>query len=107
MREAEEGLALRYAGDGRSGRDRKKSAATASDSFQYTSGNEVIIQPINNTEKKGMSSFITMLIGLAVGCALMFVLVLPARIRSASSDMNEQMQGISDELTAKNADLEE
>ncbi len=107
MREAEKGLALRYAGDGRSGRDRKKSAATASDSFQYTSGNEVIIQPINNTEKKGMSSFITMLIGLAVGCALMFFLVLPARIRSASSDMNEQMQGISDELTAKNADLEE
>ena len=48
-----------------------------------------------------------MLIGLAVGCALMFFLVLPARIRSASSDMNEQMQGISDELTAKNADLEE
>jgi tetratricopeptide (TPR) repeat protein len=107
LKEAEDGLALRYAGDGRMGRDRKKSAATASDSFQYTSGNEVIIQPINSAEKKGMPTFITMLIGLVVGCALMFFLVLPARIRSASAQMNEQMQSISDELNSKNADLEE
>ncbi|MBO6146960.1 MAG: tetratricopeptide repeat protein [Lachnospiraceae bacterium] len=105
LREAEEGIRARYADEG-AGSSKKKSV-TASDSFTYMSGNETIIQPINTGEKKGVSGIISLIIGVAIGCAIMFFLVLPARLRAVSTQMNDQLKAVSDELTAKNADLVE
>ena len=105
LREAEEGIRARYADEG-AGSSKKKSV-TASDSFTYMSGNETIIQPINTGEKKGVSGIISLIIGVAIGCAIMFFLVLPVRLRAVSTQMNDQLKAVSDELTAKNADLVE
>ena len=105
LKEAEDGLAARYSGDA-PGR-RKSDKNTSADAITYTSGNETIIQPVNSAERRSSSTLLSILIGIAVGCALMFFLVLPSRIRSASEQMNEQMKEVSDELTSKNADLEE
>ena len=105
LREAEEGIRARYSDD--SAGSSKKKSVTASDSFTYMSGNETIIQPINTGEKKGVSGIISLIIGAAIGCALMFFLVMPARLRAVSTQMNDQLKAVSDELTAKNADLVE
>ena len=105
LREAEEGIRARYSDE--STVSSKKKSVTASDSFTYMSGNETIIQPINTGESKGISGVISLIIGVAIGCALMFFLVMPARVRAVSNQMNDQLKAVSDELTAKNADLVE
>ncbi len=91
--------------NGRSSRPGKTRAA--SDSIVYQSGNETIIQPVNTSEKSGSSAFLNILIGLAVGVALMWFLVLPARIRSSGKETGQQLVDVSNELTAKSADIDE
>ncbi|MCR5747345.1 MAG: tetratricopeptide repeat protein [Lachnospiraceae bacterium] len=105
IREADEGINRRNANNGRG--DSGSQTRGGSDSITYRSGNETIIQPVNTVEKKGTSSILNILMGALIGAALMFFLVLPARINSASAEMNEQLKQVSDELTVKNADLEE
>ena len=105
LKEAEAGISQRYAGE--TPKKRRSATRTSADSITYTSGNETIIQPVNTIEKRSPSVLLNLLIGAAIGCALMFFLVLPARIRSASEKMNTQLKEVSDELTVKNADLEE
>ena len=106
LKEAEDGIAARYA-DEPAAKRKKGGSRASSDSITYTSGNETIIQPVNTGERRGSSALLNILIGAVIGCALMFFLVLPARIRSASADMNDQLKEVSDELTSKNADIEE
>ena len=106
LKEAEEGIASRYSGDG-SLRRRRGEGRTSADAITYTSGNETIIQPINSVERGGSSTLLNIGIGLIIGVLLMLFLVLPARIRSANNRMNDQLKEVSDELTVKNADIEE
>ncbi len=106
LKEAEEGIEARYAEA--SGFRRKRGPGRASaDAITYTSGNETIIQPVNSAERGGSSALLNIVIGVIVGSLLMLFLVLPARIRSASNKMNDQIKEVSDELTIKNADIEE
>lgn len=106
LKEAEDGIAARYAEEPGSRKKKGKSRAS-SDSITYTSGNETIIQPVNTGERRNSSALLNILIGIIIGCALMLFLVLPSRIRSASEEMNDQLKEVSDELTSKNADIEE
>ncbi len=77
------------------------------EAITYQSGNETIIQPLNSQERSGSITVLNILIGLAIGAAIMWFLVLPARIQSARNEINEELQNVSDELTKKSADLEE
>ena len=79
----------------------------SSESIVYKSGNETIIQPLNTPEKSGSSAFLNILIGLGVGMALMWFLVLPARVRTAGNSAQEEIQKVSNELTEKSADIDE
>ena len=105
MKEAEEGLTARY--EGEKGRDAGRKGNESADAYTYRSGNETIIQPVNVENKKNASTMLNLIIGVAIGCAAMFFLVMPARISRASGQMNDQLKAVSDELTSKNADLEE
>ncbi len=105
LREAEEGIRIRNNAEGRG--DDAGPVTVGGDAITYRSGNETIIQPVNTVERKGGSSILNIIIGALIGCALMFFLVLPARINKASEQMNAQLKQVSDELTSKNADLEE
>ncbi len=107
LREAEEGIAARFAGETAASRRKKSGSRTSQDAITYTSGNETIIQPVNSVERHSSSAILNILIGAVVGAALIFFLVLPARIRNASEEMNAQIKEVSDELTVKNADIEE
>lgn len=77
------------------------------DAFTYQSGNETIIQPINEREHGSSFTVLNIIIGLIVGAAIMWFLVLPARIQSAKGETSEQLKETSDELTSRNADVGE
>lgn len=86
--------------------DRKKKK-TADDTIIYQSGNETIIQPIPPVEKKGLKTILSALAGLLLGVLVMWIIVLPARMRVAQSNQNSQLVEVSKELTEKSATLEE
>ena len=50
---------------------------------KYQSGNETIIQPVNMKEGRGVTSLLNLGIGLAIGIAIAFFLILPARDRKS------------------------
>ena len=77
------------------------------EAISYTSGNETIIQPINDSERSGGQAILNILIGLIAGAALMWFLVLPGRIQLAGNDVNDRLKEVSEELTRKTADMDE
>ena len=85
------------------GGKRKKGEAEV---YSYQSGNETIIQPGYAKEKIGFSSIINIIIGIVVGLAICWFLVLPARIEKATSENDEKFLAVSEELTAEQADKE-
>ncbi|MGN0377597.1 MAG: tetratricopeptide repeat protein [Suilimivivens sp.] len=84
---------------------RKKAASD--DIIRYQSGNETIIQPVNTGEKKGASSLLNLGIGLVIGIAIAFFLILPARIQSAKADINNELRVVSEQSDAKTATIDE
>lgn len=73
----------------------------------YQNGNETIIQPINQKEKRGFSSIINIVIGLVVGLAICWYLILPSRIERATSENDEKFIAVSEELVAEKASHQE
>lgn len=90
---------------------KKKKAGGAEDVITYQSGNETIIQPISLKEPiVGPSTVLNVVIGIVIGLAVCYFLIVPAMVQSAKSDMNEQLKVISensDEKTAQITDLEQ
>lgn len=74
--------------------------------YSYQSGNETIIQPGYAKEKIGFSSIINIIIGIVVGLAICWFLVLPARIENAEAESDEKFLAVSEQLTAEQADKE-
>ncbi len=107
LREAEAALEERDGNALPSSRRGGSHTRASNDSIVYQSGNETIIQPLNTPERGGSSTFLNIIIGLAVGIALMWFLVLPARIRSSAAENSDEMVQVSNELTAKSADIDE
>ena len=75
--------------------------------IKYQSGNETIIQPVNMKEGKGVTSLLNLGIGVAIGVAIAFFLILPARIQTAKSGIDEQLRKVSEQLDAKTATIDE
>ena len=91
----------------------KVKAVTAStniisdDSYQYQSGNETIIQPKNYTEKRGIQSVWNLAIGILVGFAVAWFLVLPAKIQTEKVSINNELRQVSEQLDVKTATINE
>ncbi|MEH2957199.1 tetratricopeptide repeat protein [Candidatus Merdisoma sp. JLR.KK006] len=85
----------------REGKDRGK----APDVISYTSGNETIIMPSTYKDNAGVNVVLNLLIGLVVGVALMWFLVVPAKIRSVRSETNQQIVEYGDQISAKQAEI--
>ncbi len=77
------------------------------DVIKYQSGNETIIQPVNGKEKKGISVLVNMGIGIVIGLAAAWFLILPARIQMAQVAMDEELRTIGDQSDAKTATIDE
>ncbi len=75
--------------------------------IRYQSGNETIIQPMKTKENKGVSSLLNLGIGVVIGAAIVFCLVLPARIQSVKSTVNQELRTVSEQSDAKTATIDE
>ena len=73
----------------------------------YQSGNETIIQPVNKSDSKAASVLIYLGLGMAIGIAITFFLVLPSRIQSAKAEVNEELRVVSEASDAKTATIDE
>ncbi len=101
LREADKRIAEKENASGRRHPKKREEA------ISYQSGNETIIQPLNESGGAGGQTIINILIGIAAGAALMWFLVLPARIQTARNEINGQLKEVSEELTSKAADMDD
>ena len=77
------------------------------DKMTYQSGNELIIQPTDiYKDHSAMYTVINIVIGLLVGAALMWFLVLPARTQGIRSELNKTTLELGDQIAAKTATIE-
>lgn len=83
----------------------EKERGNKSDVISYTSGNETIIMPSTYKESTGVNVVLNLVIGLVVGIALMWFLVVPAKIRSVRSETNQEITAYGEEISAKQAEI--
>ncbi len=84
-----------------------KKKSKQGNAIKYQSGNETIIQPMNRRESKGLSTVVNMAIGIAIGVAAAWFLILPARIQTAKAGNDEELQTVREQLDAKTATIGE
>ncbi len=85
----------------------KKKRQDAIETISYQSGNDTIIQPAIPKERVAMSSIINIVIGVLIGVAICWFLILPARISRETSGYDEQYKQVSEELAAEKANSQE
>lgn len=88
----------------KAGRKQKKE-----DTVRYQSGNEVIIQPLNVKEPKrsGVSTLVNVGIGLLIGLAAMYYLVVPAAVSDANNEAKKTITEIGNQLDARTSRIQE
>ncbi|MFQ8980370.1 MAG: hypothetical protein ACLR6I_07340 [Waltera sp.] len=79
------------------------------DAVRYQSDNEIIIQPLNVKEQKsaGLSSLINIAIGLIIGLAVMYFLVVPAAVSNANNEAQKTITDIGNQLDTKTSRIQE
>lgn len=79
------------------------------EAVRYQSDNEIIIQPLNVKEPKrgGVSTLINIGIGLVIGLAAMYFLVVPAAQSNARNEAQQTIARISSESDAKTVRIQE
>lgn len=85
----------------------KNNNVISEDSYQYQSGNETIIQPLNYSEKKNIQSIWNLVIGIIVGVAVVWFLILPAKIQNEKAIINDELRKVSEQLDVKTATIKE
>lgn len=73
----------------------------------YKLGNETIIQPVESKERdKGMAfTLVNIAIGLVVGAAVMWFLIMPAVNESQAREMNESIVEASDQIASQESEI--
>ncbi|MBR1909041.1 MAG: hypothetical protein IJ821_00485, partial [Lachnospiraceae bacterium] len=77
------------------------------DIITYQNGNDTIIQPVGTKEKRGFSSIINIVIGLVIGIAISWYLILPGKISMATKETDEKFMAVSEELSSEKASHQE
>ena len=70
-------------------------------------GNDVIIQPRQSREPKGLGMLLNIAVGLLIGLAIGWFLLGPIRVHMAESGVEGELQAAREELGTKSASLEE
>lgn len=83
-------------------RVRKKKEAVV-----YQSGNETVIQPVGKKDRTAFQTVINILIGMVIGVAIAWFLVLPAKIQKAQIEVNEKYKTVSEQLDARTVQIDE
>lgn len=79
------------------------------EAVRYQSDNEVIIQPLNVKEQKngGVSTLVNIGIGLVIGLAAMYFLVVPAAVSKTNNEAQKTITEIGNQLDARTARVTE
>lgn len=79
------------------------------ETVRYVSDNEMIIQPLNVKEPKnsGVSTLINLGLGLVIGLAVTYFLLVPAAQSNTKTQMQEEIRKISNESDAKTVRIQE
>lgn len=86
----------------------KKKKSANPNSYTYQSGNETIIQPRPTREAfLGPNTLLNIVIGIVIGIAVCMFLIVPARVQSAKSDLNDELKQISENADQKTAQITE
>ena len=83
------------------GGGRKKAA----DTVKYHRGNETIIQPLNNHESKSITTLLNILVGIVIGVAAAWFLILPAQVQNAKQGIDAELKAVNEEMDAKTATI--
>lgn len=76
-------------------------------SVTYNIGNETIIQPVSSSMKDhaGLMTLVNIGVGLLVGVAVMWFLIMPAANKSTADKTNKQVVAFSDEIAKQEAQV--
>ena len=85
--------------------EKEKKDGKNPDIISYTSGNETIIMPAAYKENTGVNVILNIFIGLVVGVALMWFLAVPAKVQSVRSETADQIREYSDQLAARQTEI--
>ena len=88
-----------------SGRKPSREDEEAKDAVAYTSGNETIIQPVGVKDNSVLHSIINVVIGLAIGVAVMWFLIVPAQQKHTNDELNQAVAEYSNQVESKTAEL--
>jgi len=79
------------------------------EAIRYQSDNEIIIQPLNVKEPKrsGVGTLLNVVIGLVIGMAAMYFLVLPAAVSEEKAKAKEQITNITTMMDTKTSTIAE
>jgi len=78
----------------------------ASQTYLNDVGDQIIV-PLAVKEKKGSNAVLNIILGVGIGFAITFFLVLPARVQQAKSEAQESVKQFSTQLDAKNITITE
>ncbi len=103
-KEVDEMLAL--AENAKAGTKPKKKEARE-DVIKYQSGNETIIQPVGNRDGKSVSTILNIGIGIAIGVAAAFFLIVPSKENKETAAIQDELRSVSEQLDKKTSTIEE
>lgn len=84
-----------------------KRRGISEDAVKYQSGNETIIQPVADREKSSISVMLDIGIGIVIGIAAMWFLILPSRVQSEKAKINDELRVVSEQSDAKSATIDD
>lgn len=89
--------------------DRKPAKGSNNEIRRYQVDDELIIQPANYKEPKntGIGTLVNIVIGLVLGAAAVYFLVVPARISKVNSEAQESIKEIGLQSDAKNSTIQD
>lgn len=91
-----------------SGRGKNKKRQKEESAAVYkSSGNDVIIQPLNGKEPLGINAFIQIALGIVIGLCVTIFLITPSKVQSAQDELKVQINGYAEQLDWKNTEIVE
>lgn len=87
-------------------RIREKEKENRDGSVVYKSGNDVVIQPPEFREKTITNTLINIVLGLIVGAAALWFLVVPAITQRVNEEANQKVVNYSNQMATQSAELE-
>lgn len=104
-------LTLKFLRELEIGKGKKTVAAsevqTTKDTKTYKVGNDTVIQPKEYKENTGISTVINILIGLVLGAALIWFVVVPARSSLIKNEADTEIKQYSEQVAVKNSEIED